>query len=178
MSETQRALIRERDELQRKAMIDGPARLWNRAAIPEVLGGEVARAKRSTPLCIAMIDADHFKTVNDNHGNKVGDAVLVELPVRMPRLAREFDAASRNGGEEIAAVLSNCSLDPAQVVAERLLSSVAEVPVATPVGPPAVTVSIGFAAYGPAHADVRHTIGAVDASLYRSRANGRNRVEI
>jgi diguanylate cyclase (GGDEF)-like protein len=178
LSETQRELVRERDELKRKASIDGLTRLWNRSAIMELLGAELARAKRGTPLCVAMIDADHFKKVNDAHGHQAGDAVLVELAARIRRAAREFDAVGRYGGEEFIAVLSNCNLQAAKTVCERILAYMANEQIATPAGPLTVTVSIGLAAFDPERDDLERVVGAADQGLYRAKANGRNRVEI
>jgi diguanylate cyclase (GGDEF)-like protein len=177
MSFTQRVLMRERDELQRKAMIDGLTRVWTRSAIMELLGGEVARARRGSPTCVAMIDADHFKAINDSHGHQAGDAVLVEIAARTRRAVREFDAVGRYGGEEFIGVFSNCGLDAAAEVAERIRSHVASLPIPTPAGELAATVSVGLAAFDPAHTDADSLVGAADAALYRAKAHGRNRVE-
>jgi diguanylate cyclase (GGDEF)-like protein len=178
LSEAQRDLVRERDELKLKASIDGLTRLWNRGAIMELLGAELARAKRGVPMCIAMVDADRFKDVNDNHGHQAGDAVLVELAERVRRAVREFDAVGRYGGEEFIAVLNNCNLEAAKTVCERILRFIANEPIETPVGPLTVTVSIGLAACDSAHDDPERILGAADAALYRAKDNGRNRVEI
>jgi diguanylate cyclase (GGDEF)-like protein len=178
LSETQRDLIRERDELKRKASIDGLTREWNRAAIMELLGAELARAKRGSPMCVAMIDADHFKNVNDMYGHQAGDAVLAEIAARIRRAVREFDAVGRYGGEEFIAVLSNCNLESAKVVCERIRGFVADDLIVTVAGKLSATVSIGLAACDPTHDVIEHIIGAADAALYRAKANGRNRVEI
>ncbi len=88
LSDTQRALLQERDELKRKVAIDELTRTWSRAAIMELLEAELARAKRGVPMCVAMVDADHFKKVNDTYGHPIGDAVLVEIAKRIRRAAR------------------------------------------------------------------------------------------
>ena len=178
LSEAQRDLVRERDELKRKASIDGLTRLWNRGAIMELLGAELARAKRGAPMCVALVDADRFKDVNDTHGHQAGDAVLVELAERVRRAVREFDAVGRYGGEEFIAVLSNCNLEAAKAVCERILSFIADEHIATPAGPLKVTVSIGLAACESGHNDLERIVGAADAALYRAKDKGRNRVEI
>lgn len=170
--------MRERDELRRKASIDGLTRSWNRAAIMELLGTELARAKRGTPTCIAMIDADHFKAVNDTHGHQAGDAVLVEIAARIRRAVREFDAVGRYGGEEFLALLSNCNIDTATVVCERIRGVVANEPIATPAGELDATISIGLAACNSDHDTIERVVGAADAALYRAKESGRNRVEI
>ena len=102
---------RERDQLILKASVDGLTRCWNRAAIVELLSAELARARRGSPTCMAMIDADHFKKVNDTHGHPAGDAVLIEIAARIRRAVREFDAVGRYGGEGFLVVLSNCNRD-------------------------------------------------------------------
>jgi diguanylate cyclase (GGDEF)-like protein len=124
-----------------------------------------------------MIDADHFKTVNDSHGHQAGDAVLVALATRIRGALREYDAVGRYGGEEFIAVLSNCRLEAAQVVCERIRALVGDEPIATPAGPVNATVSIGLVAFDTETADVESIIGAADAALYRAKNNGRNRVE-
>ncbi len=178
LNETHRDLIRERDELKRKASIDGLTRTWNRAAIMELLAAELARAKRGSPTCVAMIDADYFKKVNDSHGHQAGDGVLVEIAARIRRAVREFDAVGRYGGEEFLVVLSNCNIEAAKIVCERIRAFVADEQIPTPAGRLAATVSIGLAACGPARDTVERIIGAADAALYRAKGNGRNRVEI
>lgn len=178
MSQTQHDLMRERDELERKSSIDALTRMWNRGTIMTLLGAELARAKRGTPVCVAMIDADHFKRVNDTHGHQVGDAVLVALATRIRGALREYDVVGRYGGEEFIAVLSNCKLEAAQVVCERIRGLVGDEPIATPAGPVTATVSIGLVAFDAERADLEAIIGAADAALYRAKNNGRNRVEI
>ncbi len=178
LSEVQRALVRERDELKRKASIDGLTRLWNRAAIMELIGAELTRAQRGAPMCVAMVDADHFKKVNDTHGHQAGDAVLVEIAVRIRRAVRDFDAVGRYGGEEFIAVLSNCNLQTARTVCERIRDFVSNGPIVTPAGALNVTVSIGLAAFDSAYSNLASIVGAADTALYRAKNNGRNRVEI
>jgi diguanylate cyclase (GGDEF)-like protein len=178
LSETQQDLTRERDELKLKASIDGLTRMWNRSAIMELLGAELARAKRGTPMCVAMIDADYFKKVNDTYGHQAGDAVLVELAKRIRAVLREYDAVGRYGGEEFLAVLSNCKLEVARTVCERIRECVVGECITTSAGLLNVTVSIGLAAYDAEHANSESIFGAADSALYRAKANGRNRVEI
>jgi diguanylate cyclase (GGDEF)-like protein len=152
--------------------------MWNRTTIMKLLGAELARARRGSPVCVAMIDADHFKNVNDTYGHQAGDAVLVALATRIRGALREYDAVGRYGGEEFIAVLSNCKLEAAQVVCERIRRIVGDEPIATQAGPLTVTVSIGLVAFDAERADLEGIVGAADAALYRAKNNGRNRVEI
>lgn len=178
LNETQRDLIREMDELKLRASIDGLTRLWNRMAIMELMAAELERAKRGIPMCVAMIDVDHFKKVNDTHGHQAGDAALVEVAARVRRALREYDSVGRYGGEEFIAVLSNANLKSAMKLCERIRLSIEEAPIATPAGLINVTVSIGLAPSLAGTAKIEDLIGAADAALYRAKANGRNRLEI
>ena len=176
LNASQRELIRERDELKLKASVDGLTRIWNRSAITELVAAEIARAKRGASMCVAMVDVDHFKKVNDTYGHQTGDIVLVELAARIRRAAREFDAVGRYGGEEFIIVLSNCKLDTAKVVCERIRRFVEDDPIAAPTGELRVTVSIGLAAFDADHVDLDSLVGAADGALYRAKGNGRNQV--
>ncbi len=178
LTESHRALLKEREELQRKAMIDGLTRLWNRSAIVDLLSKELERAKRGgDPVCVAMVDADRFKAINDTYGHQSGDATLVALATRLRQAVREFDVVGRYGGEEFMVVLSNCDLEAARVVAERIRRYVADDPIVGPRGVLRCTASIGLAQYQPNHKNAADLIAMADAALYRAKATGRNRVE-
>lgn len=177
LSDTQRELIREMDELKLRASVDGLTRLWNRTAITELLSAELTRAKRGTPVCVAMIDVDHFKKVNDTHGHPVGDAVLVEVASRIRRSLREYDAVGRYGGEEFIAIMSDASLIPAMKLCHRIRMSIDKEPVSTPVGPVHVTVSIGVVQSGANKFDMDALVATADAALYRAKKKGRNCIE-
>jgi diguanylate cyclase (GGDEF)-like protein len=171
-------LLNEREELRRKAAIDELTRTWNRGAILELLDAELARAKRGNPMCVAMIDADHFKKINDTFGHQAGDAVLVEVATRIRTALREFDVVGRYGGEEFVVVLSNCNVEGAKMVCERILSFIANEQIATLAGQIDATVSIGLAVCNLQHDTIERIVGAADAALYRAKAKGRNRLEI
>jgi diguanylate cyclase (GGDEF)-like protein len=177
LSAVQAQLLLEMDDLKRRASIDGLTRLWNRSAIMDILAAELGRAKRGAPLCVAMIDADYFKKVNDLYGHPAGDAVLVELAARIRCGAREYDAVGRYGGEEFIAVLTNCERAAALAVCERIRARIEAEPIPTPAGELKVTVSIGLATYDDQHADKDSLVATADAALYRAKHKGRNRVE-
>ncbi len=176
LSESQRTLLAEKDELTRRASIDGLTRLWNRTTFLELFDAELGRLQRGVPACLAMIDADFFKRVNDGWGHQAGDAVLVEIACRIRRAVREYDVVGRYGGEEFIVALSNCTPEMADVVCQRIRQQIAEEPMLTPAGSLPITVSIGVAS-----ATVGNTaselIAAADSALYRAKAGGRNRVE-
>ena len=172
------ALVRQRDDLARKAMIDGLTRLWNRSAILEIAAGECARAERGKPMAVAMIDADHFKACNDTFGHQTGDRVLEELAARIRSAVRDFDAVGRYGGEEFLVVLSDCTTTAAGDVAERIRSTVADVGVATSAGFLPISVSIGVAAFNAELTSVEQLVAAADEAMYRAKHAGRNRVAV
>jgi len=176
---SQRLLVREREELLQKAAVDGMTRTWNRDAIMQLLDAEVARARRGSQLCVAMIDADKFKVVNDTFGHQAGDGVLIEIAARIRKSVRDFDAVGRYGGEEFIAVLSNCDVEAAKLVCERIRASVADEPITVNAMLINVTVSIGLAYYVDGELDsLERIVGAADVALYRAKNRGRNRIEV
>lgn len=177
LNAAQGELLAKMDDLQRRASIDGLTKLWNRSAVMDILAAELGRAKRGVPMCVAMIDADHFKKVNDIHGHPAGDAVLIELAARIRRCVRDYDAVGRYGGEEFIAVMGHCETEVAAAVCERIRAQVEAEPIPTPKGELKVTVSIGLAAYDAGHADQGSLVAAADEALYRAKHKGRNRVE-
>ena len=137
--------------------------------------------RESTGLAVMMVDVDHFKQVNDQHGHGAGDRLLVSIAQTMARALRPHDALGRMGGEEFAAVLPGVSPTEAQAIAERVRSAV-EHQALDPVedGPQRATVSIGLvhSATMGSDADMDTLLLAADAALYRAKAEGRNRVMV
>ena len=128
-----------------------------------------------------IVDVDHFKQVNDQHGHGTGDRLLVSIAQTMARARRSDDVLGRMGGEEFAAVLPGVSPTQAQAIAERVRSAVERQALdATQGGPQRATVSIGLvhsATLG-ADADMDTLLLAADTALYRAKAEGRNRVMV
>ncbi len=144
----------------------------------QLLDAELARAKRGSELCVAMIDADNFKTINDTFGHQAGDGVLAEIAARIRKAVRDFDSVGRYGGEEFIVVLSNCDIEAAKLVCERIRASVADEPITENAVPIHATVSIGLAYYNGELDSIERIVGAADAALYRAKNLGRNRVEV
>jgi diguanylate cyclase (GGDEF)-like protein len=159
------------EQVQRLAATDGLTKIANRRTFESTLEREVARATRSAEhLSLVMIDIDHFKRLNDEHGHQAGDEVLRNVAAALSCECRDFDTAARYGGEEFAVVLPGCGPDEAQLIAERLRHAVAAAPSAVP-----ITASAGVATY-PAHAgDADTLVRAADDALYESKRNGRDR---
>ncbi len=180
LSEGQAALIAERDELRRRAMLDPLTRAWNRGAILEVLERELARSTRDgSPLSVIMADVDHFKSVNDSFGHPAGDSVLLGVVASLRAAVRPYDAVGRFGGEEFLVVLPRCDVTAALTIAERMRGKVEGERFETTSGVVRATLSLGVAttALGPV-ADAPGLIEAADRALYRAKADGRNRVVV
>ncbi len=176
--ELQRKLLRAREEIRFQASHDGLTGMWNHAAILNLLGRELQRGVRARTMTgILMMDLDHFKRVNDEHGHLNGDAVLREVSDRINLAVRSYDFVGRYGGEEFLVVLPNCGPDDLRSVAERIRRSVADRPVRTETANIAITVSIGGIATQSASPDLE-LLSAADSELYAAKRNGRNRVEI
>jgi diguanylate cyclase (GGDEF)-like protein len=180
MSEGQAALLAERDELRRRAMLDPLTRAWNRDAILEVLERELARAARDgSPLSVIMADVDHFKGVNDSFGHPAGDSVLLGVVADLRAAVRPYDAVGRFGGEEFLVVLPHCDGAAALIIAERMRRKVEAEHFETTSGPVRATLSLGVATGMPAPgADLPGLIEAADRALYRAKTGGRNRVAV
>jgi diguanylate cyclase (GGDEF)-like protein len=164
-------------DTQRASITDGLTGVWNYRYFQTALAKEVERAARfGRPLALLMLDLDHFKRVNDEHGHPRGDAVLAELAHRLRAQVREVDTIARYGGEEMIIVLPETELDGAQVVAERICSAVRQ----TPFGdadeePLLITVSIGFAAF-PQHGEtMAGLVRSADDAMYAAKREGRDR---
>lgn len=158
---------------------DALTQLLNRRFIPTVLRREVSMATRArSTFALAMIDIDHFKAVNDNHGHEVGDLALQQVASVLQEAIRGSDYAFRYGGEEFLLVLVEASESQAAIIADRVRRQVESHPVTAPQGQTLrLTVSIGLALHT-GHPDYSRTIADADEALYRAKRNGRNRVEI
>jgi diguanylate cyclase (GGDEF)-like protein len=162
------------EQVQRLAATDGLTKIANRRTFESTLEREVARATRSAEhLSLVMIDIDHFKRLNDEHGHQAGDEVLRNVAAALSCECRDFDTAARYGGEEFAVVLPGCGPDEARLIAERLRHAVAAAPATVP-----ITASAGVATY-PAHAgDADTLVRAADDALYESKRAGRDRTTV
>ncbi len=162
-------------ELVRRAGTDPLTGVANRRRFMEQAGREVARSRRrSSPYSVLMVDIDHFKRVNDEHGHGVGDEVLQVVAARMSAALREADLLARYGGEEFIILLPDATPSSATEAAERIRTLFDVVPIQTDAGPLSVTVSVGVA-LGLEH-DLDDVIERSDQALYEAKESGRNRV--
>jgi len=165
------------EKLRRQATHDALTRILNRGAIMERIAIEMERAYRENEnLCIAMVDLDHFKDVNDTFGHSAGDTVLCETASRMSSVLRPYDSIGRYGGEEFIVVFPRCDVSAAAAIAERIRRSISIAPVGARNERISVTASIGIAeARNSKDADA--VIREADRALFRAKQAGRNRIE-
>ena len=164
-------------ELLRLANIDNLTGLSNRRIILEAGQRELEQYQRyHHPLSLFILDIDHFKQVNDTYGHAAGDQVLIKLAEVSRRLLRATDMCGRLGGEEFVGLLPETPADQAYTVAERLRETLAETPVATPVGEIRFTVSIGIATAIPGDRSIDDLVRVADEAMYEAKAAGRNKV--
>jgi diguanylate cyclase (GGDEF)-like protein len=148
----------------------------NRATFDMTLTQEVSLAQRhGTPLSLVILDIDRFKEVNDQYGHAAGDCVLRAFAERVGRCVRASDVLFRYGGEEFVIVLRSTDLPGARHLAERVRRAVADMRVDCGVSSVRFTVSAGVANLAPGD-DARALLAKADKALYRSKAEGRNRV--
>lgn len=168
--------------LEQKAQIDGLTGLWNRAHFDERWEQEIERARRhGKPVSLAILDLDHFKSINDTYGHPAGDSVIQGLAKIVQRQARASDICCRFGGEEFVIVMPETPPEDARTLCERIRAELEETD--WPRHPKRkVTVSCGVAGVagveGGQTPDKTPWIEAADKALYASKEGGRNRITV
>ena len=162
------------EQLDRLSRVDDLTGLHNRRHIDEQMQKEISTARRHhQPLAVLMLDIDHFKHVNDREGHPAGDLVLQEFARRLQAVTRDGDVVGRWGGEEFIIIAPQTAGDQAMTLGERVRAAIADRPIDLGDHSLSITVSIGFAVGLGTPAEL---VEDADAALYRSKAEGRNRV--
>lgn len=166
-------------QLREQAIRDALTNLFNRRYLEETLERELARAAREIyPLCIVMMDIDHFKNVNDTYGHEAGDLVLKTLADTVTGLSRQGDFVCRYGGEEFVLVMPNINIEVARDRVNSLHRSISSLYVPFGRFNINITVSMGLSAY-PLHGETKgDLLRAADRALYTAKNMGRNRVAV
>lgn len=175
--------IAERQQIQARlqalATTDDLTGLCNRRHFIATAEQELERARRyRLPLALVMIDADHFKVINDRFGHHAGDLALKSLATVGRRHLREVDTLARIGGEEFALLLPQTGYPEALAAAERLRQAIEEEVIECDTGRVRFTISLGVASLDVDRIQrIEQLMQMADAALYRAKENGRNRVE-
>ncbi|MGB9730973.1 MULTISPECIES: GGDEF domain-containing response regulator [Calditerrivibrio] len=165
----------EIEEISRTDYLTG---IYNRRALMEILSAELFRSIREkTELCVAILDLDNFKNVNDVYGHFVGDEVLKGFVEIAKSCIRRYDVIGRFGGEEFIIILPKTTKETGYMVMERIRSTLEDKGIKTSSGTINITVSIGVACTCDSK-NVDQLIHDADISLYKAKTSGRNRVEV
>jgi diguanylate cyclase (GGDEF)-like protein len=163
------------EEIYRLAVVDGLTLVHNRRALNAFLDRELIRAARhGRSLAAAVIDIDHFKSVNDRLGHLAGDLALRELCARIKGVVREDEMFARYGGEEFAVVLPEADLPGAMAAAERIRALVEARPFTFNDKTYPLTVSIGVAVLAGDADTADDLLARADENLYAAKRGGRN----
>lgn len=162
-------------EAQRLSITDPLTGLGNYRLLSTTLSREIERAQRfNRPLSVLMLDLDHFKLVNDQHGHPRGDAVLRELSMRLQEQLREVDVPARYGGEEFAVILPETDEAGAVALTQRIGHALRSELFCEGGDPLRVTASVGVAVMNPERATPALLMRAADGALYEAKNAGRD----
>jgi len=165
------------EQLKDQAIHDTLTGLFNRRVMDQVLSQQLATCQKyDQTFCIVVIDIDNFKSINDEFGHQVGDAMLEAFGKCILASTREDDFSCRLGGDEMLMAFQKMSIREALIKAEKVRKALDEVVVHREGQSVSTTVSIGIAAY-PIHGNtVNELISRADAALYAAKQKGRNQV--
>jgi len=179
MTEAMVSLTDRAEKAEEKSTTDLLTGIANRARFEAFIELELTKARiTKTPLSIIVVDVDHFKKVNDNHGHLAGDAVLKAIGGLLSKAFRPRDLPCRWGGEEFVVVLPETPAAGALIVAERVRVRLTQLTVQTHDGIPIpLTASFGCATVAAGHTvSIPALIAAADGAMFRAKETGRNRV--
>ena len=171
-------------QLLAQSRIDTKTGLLNASTWEREATVEIARAVRTgSPLALALVDIDHFKTVNDTYGHLVGDKALRAVTDALRGKLRNYDLAGRFGGEEFVILLPQTHEYDALGVAERLRAHIAAMAIPVDDSDPAgrsvtLTISVGVAALDGERRELTDMLAAADSALYYAKETGRNKTHV
>lgn len=170
---------RIRRQWERAASTDYLTGLANRRTLAEVGESRYRQAQQAGDgFAVAVIDIDHFKSINDRYGHDVGDSALKHVASRLEATCRGKELPARQGGEEFVVLFDRIDAEQARAAAERLRCAVAGEPFAEDGLRLPITVSIGVAALCESDGRFDSLLRRADEALYAAKAGGRNRVEL
>lgn len=172
-------LILAKEQLEIIAHTDELTQIPNLRHFNNILNSEIDRAHRfNMPLCIAYVDLDHFKLINDTHGHPAGDIVLQSVTDLLAKNLRSVDNIGRVGGEEFCLCLPGTDIKDALAACERYRLLIENLSIATDSQTLNVTASFGVTSFIPNQDDANSLMIRADKALYLAKENGRNRIEV
>jgi two-component system cell cycle response regulator len=173
------AHIRLEDELRHQATTDVLTGISNRRHFLALAQNEINRAQRlNHPLAIALLDIDHFKSINDVYGHAAGDQALSIFVTTCQQNLREIDVLARLGGDEFVILLPETGCDQAYTALERIRKALTAVPFDFAGQPVQITISIDIANLAHESESLDAFLGRADEALYRAKEAGRNQIVI
>jgi|GEM_PF-6895351 len=178
LSKYNQKLINETKKLYNEANCDTLTGLLNRRGFDEQYKKykEINKSNSLPDTCIAIIDLDHFKSVNDSYGHDIGDLVLQKFGNLLKIHLREIDIPARWGGEEFVVLLRNTNIDESILVLNRVRELCKEMDIETPQGVLNVTISVGLTAIKDFSETIDSNVKKADIGLYEAKRTGRNKV--
>jgi diguanylate cyclase len=174
LEQMQAELIEARQQLNEDPLTGA----LNRRGLDQTLAREVARTQRNKgKLCLAMLDLDYFKRVNDNYGHEVGDQLLVHFAAQARSVLRKSDALIRYGGEEFTMLLPDTDMPGARHVLSRLQMLASKSPMTSQGKPIKLTFSAGIATLR-AQENGHSLLHRADEALYAAKLAGRNCIKL
>jgi len=173
------ALVSRSQRLLQLATSDPLTGLFNRGYVDDRLAMELSRAQRyGKALTVAVVDADHFKALNDTHGHAAGDVVLKKLAATLRGSFRQSDTTGRYGGEEFVVILPETDIETARRKVESLREAIASAPMelADRQETVYVTISAGLASFPEDGEDATELFATADERMFEAKREGRNRV--
>lgn len=171
-------LVETKNKLQQLAATDYLTGIYNRRQFNKMAVQELLRCERKKlHATLMLLDIDHFKHINDTYGHACGDAILVGFTDRIRGELRSYDIFARIGGEEFAVLLPEVCNEKANMIAERYLKKIAEVPFYYNGEYITVTTSIGLSESYPNVKTLDYALQSADKFLYQAKQQGRNRAE-
>lgn len=180
--ELQRELVKANIKLNELARTDGLTGFYNRVVLYQDLGKRFENRQYSpVSVSFCMVDIDNFKHVNDDYGHDAGDAVLKQFAERIKGLLRQGDIVCRMGGEEFLLIAPETDESKGKMVAERVRKIIAETPFLLPSGemiPVTCSLGVHTSLVKDSKSSFDSQIKKADKALYKSKADGRNRVTV
>jgi len=179
-----RVVLREKamvDLLKEQARLDGLTGLHNRAAFDDALAAAASAWDRTrTPVGLLLLDLDHFKRVNDDHGHGVGDELLRAVGIEIRKCCRPYDTPCRFGGDEFAVILNQSAGDAAECAAVRLRGTLELLEIAAGEAWLRPSTSAGLVSTDGLDRpfEPSELLAAADAALYQAKNAGRNQLAV